>query len=647
MIGKWSRSLKRLTMVVLAMLMAVMFVACGNKTGGGGSSNNDDNADGTVKAPVITAFAIEADTGAAYGKVNETHKLSYTVTGDKTGETITVKKGNDEAAETDYEYNEQTKKIVFKTLGNYAVTLKVSNGDKSMSKSDTITISEIAAPVINNMPADANVRMNTAVDFAPVVSYDDADKKDEEVITVKYNGADATAEDYTLAEGKFTPKRAGEYKVTVSVTSAKGKTAQKTWTLNSKGMGEITLGKVTDGLKEKDGKYLVKKGAATELAYTAGDDYDANDFTITYSLKKDDADVENVTHDVAEKKLTVTISELGTYVLTLTFTNKNDTSKVSSETWNLLVQNDINTPTFGADPFGGTHTTLKPGVGMLLYFDASDVEIALAHGDNVNYEIVTAETTAAGARIVNTGAYKKYPYLIATGAGDIKVKLTVTDGENQIEDTKVFTVVTTYDSYDAYFKTVYTNEPGNKFSDANSGIWAFGADMGKTTMIATKNGFITAHERSNQDEAHPTLAGIFIGDRTAFTLEFDLTVIRTVDGNFSTMYFKFWNDATNANAGAFGLGVNWKKGENFGAFSNTAPVINSSTPGSVAQPAEGKPARIRLVRNGGDWKIEVSVNGGAYANLLTGNGDAAAVVNRIFICQMDYGDFMLENFTVA
>ncbi len=650
---QWMRGLKSLTLIVLAVCMAVMAGACGKKDGGG-SNNNDTDPSGSAKAPTITEFVIEADTGAVRGKVNEAHKLRYTIEGECTGQTVTVKKGGADATTgTDYEYVEQSKKITFKTAGLYTVTLKASNGEKSISKSVSLEITEIGAPVLT-MPQESSAYVNEQTDFAYQVTYDAADAKATESVAVTYK-ADAqaaaqtvtdNAEYYTLLDGKFTPKKTGEYTVTVSVTSVKSLTAQGVWVLTSLEEGMVLITKTEDpDWRIEDGKILVETNTATEFAFdTKG--YNADRFTVAKSLQKGENDKSDmVVLSAAADLLTVTAAEAGDYVLTVTFTSKSDNTKVSSATWNIRVRDDITPPEFGADPFDGTWDKLIPNVGMMLYFDATDDKATLTYR-NVTYTIVNNDdgtATATGAAIVNSGVYANYPYLKATGIGKITVEMAVSDGANTVKAQKVFTVenAATDRAHDVYFANAYKGTHANAFN-SDQGVWVGKADgtLGNpANVVATKDGVLYQH--TGFDEIFSVwMEHQATGATRNFEIEFDFTPLELYATPGSGLGMRAFDGAE---LGC--IGINWRNtaGDMFNGWADVGlngAGQNAVTPSVLTK--ANTTYRFKLVKQDAKWAI--SINDTEY---IVAGGTQNKNVGFVAMNCFDSGKVLIENITVV
>lgn len=643
----WMNSLKRLTAAAIAVLMVGTAAACGTPAPEGEKKpEQPEGPTQSVSAPTIENFTITADTGAEYGKVNEMHKLDWTIKGDCTGTAVTVKKSAQAAAAADYEYTEQTKKIVFKTIGSYTVSLKASNGEKSATKSASVNITDFDAPVVT-VPADGRGYVEREVDFAPTVTYASGDSKASEEVTVTFGGNAATADtDYTLTGGKFTPKKVGEYKITVSATSTKGKSGQAVWTYTASPVGAADVDKDQTNLATfptENNRLLVESNKATDFVYTA-QDYDKNEFDVVVSLKKGETAVENaVTHNEDEKKLSVNVAEDGDYTLNIKFTNKADSTKVSDLTWEITVKADIHAPELGDDPFDGTWNKLVTNIGLALYFDAEDDKANLTYS-NVTYELVDnadGSARAEGAQIVSTGTYANHPYLIATAAGKITVKMTVSDGVNSVSATKEFTVET-FTNHDSYFKSVYADNPGI-LQNTTSGVWVDGYNNDTTTIVCTKRGLIGEKTGTNASYQFSAI-GFHVGDRPNYTITFDYTLLKEPTQLSSILLKGYKGDANPGN-----IWFNWAAGENYGAGGiddglTNADLTNNIT--SVARPKLNQTIKYKVEGTASKLSLSVSTDGGTtFTELMSRAGSFEAT--RYYLAFVDYGCALIENFTLA
>ncbi len=627
---------------------------------------------------------IEADTGAVRGKVNEAHKLRYTIEGECTGQTVTVKKGGADATTgTDYEYVEQSKKITFKTAGLYTVTLKASNGEKSISKSVSLEITEIGAPVLT-MPQESSAYVNEQTDFAYQVTYDAADAKATESVAVTYK-ADAqaaaqtvtdNAEYYTLLDGKFTPKKTGEYTVTVSVTSVKSLTAQGVWVLTSLEEGMVLITKTEDpDWRIEDGKILVETNTATEFAFdTKG--YNADRFTVAKSLQKGENDKSDmVVLSAAADLLTVTAAEAGDYVLTVTFTSKSDNTKVSSATWNIRVRDDITPPEFGTDPFDGTWDTLVVNMGLKLYNSATD-----ENDMTVYYSLITAgegagTLTAQQAQIKPLGGDPKNGYyLVGTAKGTVGVKVTATDASgNTASATKLFTVAAvgageTFADMKAYGDSVYDAAHKLNFNTDGGAL----TQKGQRTSAITKTGVIFNRDGEHQTDAggHSQVGGVYCGFADNWSFTFKLTSLNTEVDAWTTIFMSFFTGEQGADGFCEVLWMNWNpKASNrvnnwYGIWDEGNRFQGKGT--NLTMPTSGvdfgganAEVYMRISRNVQNGKATLTFEGGTSANgnfvkvlefvmdASTVAGNAGSKVQGIYFEQMEGRSFEISDITFA
>ena len=621
------KSLKRLTLILLALVIVFSMSACGKK--------------GKTDAPTISAFTIDADTGATRGKLNEAHKLNWTITGDCTRKEITVKKGDPaaDATESDYAYVEQAQKITFKTEGLYTVTLEAFNDAKSTAKSVTINITDFTAPVIQ-MPVSTSVEKDTAVDFAPTVTYDTGDSKLSDQITVTLDLNPATADtDYTVGEGKFTPKKEGTYMVTYEVTSVKGKSNSATWTLISTpvtGNKVVVTAGTTSATKEGE-FYLLEKNTATVFGYEV-QNYTAENFNVTAELKKGAEAKGTASVDTATRKVTVTAPEAGEYTLTVTVAHKSDATNTSSAVWKLKVKEETAAGlVLGSDPFGGTWTQMIPKIGMLLYYDATYNGNPVA-ASSVTYRITSGSNIASIQKVNNNDNYR---YLIATATGSVTVEMTVTvSGAEAKTATKTFTVGAgeATETHDKYFKSVYKGAYENVFNDADSGVWVGYADgvlqgLSGEVVIATKYGVIYDYAL----ESAPInfwMEQETSGNRN-FKIEFDLTplaVVATSGVGFSVF---------NGTAHLGNLGLNWTSNDNtFNGWIDNALNGTAGAKQGTISVAANTTYKIKFEKAGAKWSV--SVNGTEYITSSGTDKQISFLAMRFW----NSGKVLIENISV-
>lgn len=635
--------LKKLAVFALALVMGVTFAACGESGNGGGGSNGEDDA----VAPVISGFSIEADEGATYGKIGEAHKLLYTITGDCTSKTVSVKKDGNAAQSDVYEYTEQTRIIAFKEAGAYTVTLTAMNGEKGTAANANVTVTAFDAPVITTQLAQ-NVYENTAFELTPAATYAQGDAEGSYSVTVVYSAtadgefAAATAAQYTYADNQFTAKAVGYYKITVSAISLKGVTGSQEYAVQCVKIGAMNLSH-----DYGTSRIAVQKGEATPLNYTATGG-NAEDFDVTYEYDQAKLAVEGGEGN----SVVVTASELGNYTVKVIYTHKANAEAVSDITFEITVKNDIQAPTLGSDPFGGTWATLMPNVGMMLYFDATDDQATLAYGTHVTYEVVSGGTlTADQVTIANAGGNVNYPYLVSATAGTVNVRITVTDDDGNASTAEKLFTVATPSSASAYSAEVYNGALGKlKFDD--------GSTAGRESLVVTKTGVIANRENVNLDG---TIGMINVNRDAQFTLEFDLTIVANnpADSGFNSLFFTLWTGPESGDGWAGNMGMNWTTTQNaIGGASWTTEqngnVENNKVTTTAGTCAANETVHLTVTRRVENdnvyWKVELTYNGTTTtilsydAPIVNTAGKNSADVNNIALNHFDMGTYILSNF---
>ena len=453
------------------------------------------------------------------------------------------------------------------------------------------------------------------------------------------------------------------FAVTLSVILALGMTACR------KNKKEDEGEKVAPTISEftitaAEGEAYAKVGATHVVSYKI----DGTCTRETLTVRKDGAETDAYTYTTSDKHLIFEAE--GNYVVVLTAYNGelyNTASKSLSITTvggNGGNENEggegggpvVNKPTFGEDPFGGTATDLVTDIGLLLYYDATDVETNITY-DNVSYA-VTGGSLQNTAKIAYVGAGRSYPYLYSTAAGTAEVTITVTDGDNNAaSETKTFTVYAPaagakYESYQAYGNAVYGGIGLNL--DGGTGDSSV---AGRKALVVTKSGVIC--NRSNSASLNG-ISGLAycgaLGDN--FTLEFDVTLLSnnpTADG-WNTILLTLWTGTgigSDSEAGNFW--VNWKADNAIGAGADAklGTLGSASTAGTATV---GAKFHIRLTRSvsgsTATLKLEFKAGTEAYTTLIsytaptsTVAGNGGSKVINVIIGHLDGGVYAVENVT--
>lgn len=220
--------------------------------------------------PELSDVTLSSENAEVGEEITLTYVASATCT-----VTVSVKKGEDAAAETDYTYNAETKKIIFNAVGSYTVTVEAKLGDNTVSKTATVTI-VLAKPVLSDLDVSEKGDVDTAIDLGYTV-----DGESVVTVSVKKGAADVAEADYTFdAENKqITFKKPGNYTVTVIATRNE-MTAEKSAQIRivdpNAPKPEITL---------TAAESTVTEGAAVALtasvAYAEGTEKEEEGFTVT------------------------------------------------------------------------------------------------------------------------------------------------------------------------------------------------------------------------------------------------------------------------------------------------------------------------------------------------------------------------------
>lgn len=220
--------------------------------------------------PELSDVTLSSENAEVGEEITLTYVASATCT-----VTVSVKKGEDAAAETDYTYDAETKKIVFNAVGSYTVTVEAKLGDNTVSKTATVTI-VLAKPVLSDLDVSEKGDVDTAIDLGYTV-----DGESVVTVSVKKGAADVAEADYTFdAENKqITFKKPGDYTVTVIATRNE-MTAEKSAQIRivdpNAPKPEITL---------TAAESTVTEGAAVALTasvvYAEGTEKEEEGFTVT------------------------------------------------------------------------------------------------------------------------------------------------------------------------------------------------------------------------------------------------------------------------------------------------------------------------------------------------------------------------------
>ncbi len=287
---------------------------------------------------------------------------------------------------------------------------------------------------------------------------------------------------------------------------------------------------------------------------------------------------------------------------------------------------------FGSDPFDGTWNETVPGIGLMLYCDATDqngnrIEDISTVGKKVTFTVEEG-ATAAGAAVRATSGQQ---YFVATGAGKATVRVTVKDGEETIDSTKEITVAEvgsgkTYENFTAFGQSVYGGKLNiNLDADATAGE---PAETGRKGLVITKNGLFV--NRGRDITATGTVGLLYCGDLgDNFEVTMDVTVRHIADSDsWNSLIFKFWTGkgiGSDGEAGNWYVNWNggWKEAKLGANKDGTALGASSSLDDNDRKDKveAGKMFTLKLSRAvaGGKatLKMEYTMNGTDYTTLLS------------------------------
>lgn len=225
---------------------------------------------------------------------------------------VSVKKGDAAAAETDYNYDETAKTIVFLTSGEYTVTATATLGEETKESSATITI-VATPPTLSGVSASAT---KCLTDEEITLSY----TSDAEVTVTVKKGEEAAAEGdytYTAAEKKLTFRTAGEYTV-VFTADREGMTAVRELKITVEWRGpELSAITVSSDV-------LVMDSDTLTLTFTANEGS-----TFEYTVKKGDAEAQTPA-DYTRTDKSFVFHTAGEYTITVKATLHEKTEEKST-----------------------------------------------------------------------------------------------------------------------------------------------------------------------------------------------------------------------------------------------------------------------------------------------------------------------------
>lgn len=241
----------------------IVFFTTGSYTVTAAATHGSDTTTVTASIEIVAEPVVL--TGVSLGKTacktDETLTLAYTVE-DDTDVAVTVKKDGQDAADADYTYTAGTRELVFKTKGEYTVTVTASRGGMTASRSIAISV-DWRDPNLSTVTASATEVLKGGV---VTVSFE-TDKDATISYRIIKSLQDAPKEEYTLDEAnkQVTFNAVGTYNIQVIATRHE-KTASKTVTITVRDPSDFAISLTTDPQETAiEGQEITLTATATPL----------------------------------------------------------------------------------------------------------------------------------------------------------------------------------------------------------------------------------------------------------------------------------------------------------------------------------------------------------------------------------------------
>ena len=506
----------------------------------------------TVGAVSVSNVVLREAAGEAYGKVGALHVLSYTA---DAGSEIQVEIKKGDVVATDVIFDSAYHTVIFGSAGTYTVKVTATLGLESDSAQTQIEITAMGAPAVTLSLDKSTVAEDGEVTLSRTATYEVGDSGKEEHITALYragtSGEYRTADEgtYTLIGDRFTPHKAGSWKIVYSVLGVGGGAGEAGQTLTCN-PAELTL------LPKSAGRHRIQTQQPTDIDYDvrgAADKYD-----VTYNLHGATR-IEAAAG--AGHSVRITASDVDYFTVTVVYTHKVvKTLQKSVDIDVYSVDSLLYAPAWGDDPFDGMPSDVLTSMGHLLYFNATSCggnQRELTYQD-VKYEVIESRLSTSGVELLYGASDNvNYPYIIVSNfnsnvaTGNFTLKMTITDpatGYSAIA-TKKFEVIPTTNTNSTAAKKIqsYVQEHSDFFHMGNMNFENLSSDC-RQNMVLTKTG--TIMQRSNpywplQDDA---------SENRKQNSDFALMNFESASAN-NRFEFKFTLLAPNPTSGAVWLGI--------------------------------------------------------------------------------------------
>lgn len=590
------------------------------------------------------------------GKTGALHSLVYDAPAESE---IAVTFEKDGAPSQDAQYDPARKTVVFRSAGNYTVTVTASLNGASASDSAQFAVTALEAPEVTLSAAKTTVKEEETVTLERGAVFADFDRCSSENITVLYRKGnsgsykDADEESYTLNGDLFTPHTAGRWKLVYEVNGMWSGTGEDELLLTSSA-ASMTLSAKTAG------RQRIQNGVPTEIVYSAKGALDK------YNVSFDTHGNGNVTVTKGEGcSLVVTAAKTDYFTVSVIYTHKvNTATKQQIDLDFYSVENLVYAPFLGEDPFCGMPSETLTFMGHLLYFDATPcgVEGRKLTNRDVSYKILESNVNGA-VEVLYVAGDEDYPYLIQSNGedcvatGSYTLQATVTDpitGYSAIA-TKRFTVTPTTNDNTAAAKCItdYVAKYPGFFQMKDMSFANIGHDSRKNVVL-TKTGAII----------HRTNASWPLGNGPEFgcadpaaqvdcRLAFDFRLYGENASGGANLDIQVMTGGTNSSAGTIQVGV--ANGKFFARQSVNGQSVQT---GQMPAVAMGQTVSLRLARKVSGTTVTFTLSAKTESEYVTclsftapvssSAGDIGTPVARYqFKHSGGGGCFAVENVTLA
>ena len=429
---------------------------------------------------------------------------------------VTMTEGNG------YTYDPATNKLSFVAAGHYRVTVTATAHGAEGVASVTVDVRDFAKPEFEFAFDKTEAEEETPVALTiGEISYDIGDGPNPSGETVQFSvryklRADSEWEE-SIDDGKwmlegdadtgyeFTANKAGYYELTAFVVSAQGTIGRQVAILHATPKPLV----LTPSANYTDEWMRIAKNQSIQLDYTVSDT----------TLAEESYDITVVADDgftINGTSVTAQFSEANTYVATITYTHKSDSTNKKVIEYKLSVVDDVeNAPKFVGDPFGDMFDTLVPNVGLMLYSSATDKDGGAV---TVTYALVDSPNGVSVKHIANNNSFPSY--LLATNANTktFKVKMTVSDGTYEAVSTKTFSVKEVGNNKDFANMVAY----GENFDLGDMDLANLSSDM-QSKLCMTKTGVIDNRDNANFGKPNGDTARVMTQGLDNFQIDFKMT----------------------------------------------------------------------------------------------------------------------------